>query len=167
MGRVKIKPDMDGMETAKNPLVAGDFKVLVRKRDKTHHGKGGERIVEPIELEYERYVKVFVEADKRKQMAKIGAPARDLFLWIMYELESGKDYLWINKEAYMKEMDVRSINTYKAAVIELIKQNMIAASGIVDGVYWINPRMFFCGDRKKKYPNNVEEYKPKVEGNES
>lgn len=162
MGRKKLRPDVTDEKMGINPLIATDFKVIVRKLPKKHRDKDGKEVTVDVELEFEKYVKVFVGADKRKVMCSLGNAAKNLFLWLTYELDSGKDWVWINRLRYMEEMNVNSVNTYKAGIEELVRKQMIAVSLFRD-VYWINPRLFFCGNRTTKYPDHVEHYKPKKE----
>lgn len=160
MGRKKIKPDLAKMAGMVNPLTEVGFKVVVRRRQKIHKDKDGNEVIEDVELEHERYAKVFLEGGKRKAVCNLSGSASKMFTWLMYELESGKDYIWINKDRYMQETGVRSINTFKDNVRELVGSGLIAVS-LEQNVFWINPRLFFCGDRTKKYPNHVEVYQPK------
>lgn len=157
-----LKPKVEEGDMVGNPLTADGFKIIIKKQVKNHRGKGGEIVPVEVELEQEKYVKLYVEADKRKIIGNLCAPARGLFFWIMYELDYGKDWLWINKARFMEETGVNSINTYKAAIKELVGRKLLAVSLIKD-VFWINPKFFFCGSRINKYKEFVEEYVPKKE----
>ena len=166
MGRRRIKPDLGKMVGMVNPLTEAGFKVIVRRKQKVHKDKKGGEVIEDVELEHERYAKLFLEGGKRKAVCSLSGSASKLFTWLMYELESAKDYIWINKVRCMEEIGVSSINTYKAALKEVVGSGLIAAS-LEPDVFWINPRLFFCGNRIKKYPNHVEVYVPKKEVDES
>ena len=83
----------------------------------------------------------------------LSSRARDLFLWITYELDSGKDFLWINKVRYMKECTV-SLNTYKESILDLTTAGVITPT-VYHDTYWINPLFFFNGDRIKKYQDKL------------
>lgn len=168
MGRKRVKPDIDVEKMTLNPLVGTDFKVLVRKITRPHEFKldGDDTVPVEIELECQEYTKLYKGADIRKVVSNLREPAKRLFLWIAYEIESGKDYLWINKAQYMKDVGVTSVNTYKSGLEELIRYTLICESSI-RGVYWINPRFIFCGSRINKYKVNVEEYKQKRKSNEN
>lgn len=162
MSRKRIKPELTDEKMGGNPLTDADFKIIVRKKTIKVTDKDGNKGVADIELEYEKFTKLFTGSDKRKVLSQLSAPAKGLFLWLIYELESGKDYLWVNRERFMEETNINSVNTYKSGVAELVKKKLIAASLIKD-VFWINPRLFFCGSRINKYPDNVEVYVPKKE----
>jgi hypothetical protein len=72
----------------------------------------------------------------------------------MFEIDAGEDYLWINRERCLTENDI-SLNTYKKAIDELIKNGLITYTTVKD-IYWINPNFFFHGDRVRKYKDNVK-----------
>lgn len=77
-----------------------------------------------------------------------------LWIYIIYNLEQGKDWIWINIARCRQKLDMKSINTYKTAIKELIRYSLIAGSAI-DDVYWINPNLYFSGDRISKFEKNV------------
>lgn len=105
------------------------------------------------EVEATPFAKLYVTAERRKLVASLSASAKELYLWIMYEVDASEDALWINKTRFMEENST-SLNTYKKAVEELIRYAFIAYT-VVKDVYWINPDFFFRGDRIKKYPKCV------------
>lgn len=77
--------------------------------------------------------------------------AMRLFLYVAYTIDRGKDYIQINIERYLKKNNIKSKRTYATALNELIRYGFIVNTEF-DGVYWINPIIFFCGDRINKYP---------------
>lgn len=141
-----------------NPLAGDDFKVLIRKQSSglTFADKDGEYNLNEIELEQEHYTKIFHIPNIRKFVCEMQPCSKSLFLWLQYEADNGKDYLWINKVRYMSECQVKSINTFKAAVKELMDKLIICPSSI-KGVYWINPAVFFNGSRINKYKSKLKE----------
>ena len=65
-------------------------------------------------------------------------------------------------QRFMEENHIKSVNTYKTGLEELIRYNLLCpTSEAKKGYYWINPRLFFCGNRPNKYPNNIEIYSTK------
>ena len=98
--------------------------------------------------------KLYTSSLNRKLVSKLSPCGKELYLWIMYEIEVGKEALWINRDRYLEENET-SINTYKKAIEELIK-NAIIAYTVVKDVYWINPSYFFSGDRLKMYPDCLD-----------
>lgn len=91
----------------------------------------------------------------RKEKAALTLKTGHLLLWIAEKLEVGQDYIFINKEAYLEESGVGSINTYKAALKELIDKRFITPASTRD-TYWINPMYMFKGSRTEKYRQNLD-----------
>lgn len=153
-----VKPEFTRETLGNNPtvnaLVIPIRTVVFNKTYKTN--KDGN--LEPLEqdLEYTPFVRFYSTAERRTLRNACSLRGKELLLWIMDELEYGKDYLWINKGRYMEEMNIKSVNTYKEALNELIRYCFLATTVIKD-VYWINPDFFFKGDRVKMYPNNLEQ----------
>lgn len=160
MGRKRLKPEITEELLGGNPLTATDFTIYVRKVKKSRKGTKGEHITVEEELEVEKFVKVYAGAGNRTKMGELGVAAKHLFLWLIYELDSGHEYVWINIDRYMEEMEISSVNTYKTAIAELVRKRFMALSLIKD-VYFINPRLFFCGSRVNKYRDNVREWESK------
>ena len=79
-----------------------------------------------------------------------------LYTWIYMSITPGKDFIRLNKELYMKRTNTKSINTYKAAIAELIRYCYITQTEYRT-VYYINPNIFFSGNRLNKYPNRIVE----------
>lgn len=154
-----IKPKIDESKMVLNPF-ARSLKIPVNELvsgkywEKTD--SDGVPVVAPAEMEYEagNYCKVFIDAARRDMVAMLSARAKDLLLWFIYETETGKDWVWINKGKYMKDNGVKSINTYKSAIKELMSGGYISPT-IYQNTFWINPYVFFNGSRLKKYPNNL------------
>ena len=106
------------------------------------------------EVEDTAFTKMFISAERRIIVSNLTPSAKELYLWIMFEIDAGKDALWINKERFMLENHT-SINTFKKALEDLIRYAIISQT-VVQGVYWFNPDFFFRGDRIKKYSKNLK-----------
>lgn len=154
------KPDLDPEEFKNNPLVGVDFKILIRKLPSGLIEDGGVVVRNEVDVEQEHYTKLFHMSEMRKFVGGLKPSSKSLFLWLLYEVDCGKDYLWINKDRYMLENNVSSINTYKGAIKELSRYLFICPTSFKD-VYFINPAIFFNGSRVNKYSDKVVEYKPK------
>lgn len=107
-----------------------------------------------VEVEATPFAKLYVTAERRKLVSSLSTSAKELYLWIMYEVDASEDALWINRDRFMEENNT-SLNTYKKAIEELIRYAFVAYT-VVKDVYWINPDFFFRGDRIKKYPKNIQ-----------
>jgi len=145
----------------KNPF-AEKLEVLVNKRIDMSSLKLEDGDWIPQEYEYERasITKVYRTVDNRALINKLSLPAKELYLWLIYKVEYGEDWIRINRKSYMEEHGISSVNTYKKAVVDLVFGGAIAYTVLKD-VFWINPKLFFAGSRVKKYPNNVKIYEPK------
>lgn len=160
MGRIKEKPEIDETTLGPNPYL-NLFKVIVSsiKSDnkyKVHDAKSDEQVYELANFEFEAtpYCKVYIDADRRKLMSSLSARGKDLYLWLIYETKRGKEYLWINKKRYMEECRVSSLNTYKAALNELLMAGLLMRA-IPTDTYWLSPHHFFNGNRITKFPKNI------------
>lgn len=156
MARPKVKPEFEEKDLGKNPFKINlviPITTFVKENQFKVNGEGYKLPVE-AELERTRYMRVIVSSERRLRIAALASCSRDLLFWILYTIERNKDYLWINKNRYMQEYNV-SLNTYKKALKELIKENFLIIT-VVKDVYWLNPNYFFPGNRVAKYPENVE-----------
>lgn len=117
--------------------------------------KNGDLVPLVRDVESEVSCRVYTTAAKRKKMNELGNAATRLLLWIIYEVEGGKDYLWLNKVRYMEESGISSAKTFYSAVNDLISKKFIFRT-LVGGVYWINPAFFFSGNRILKFPDNLK-----------
>jgi hypothetical protein len=160
VGRPRIKPDIDEGTLGINPFI-GNLKIIasvVKSEDryKLHDKNSSEPIFEyaNYEFEYTPYCKVFSDSKRRLHVNKLTTRAKDLLLWLMMEIDKNKDYIWINKERYMSECGVNSMNTYRAAIGDLVEYGFITRTKEMN-TYWINPNYFFNGNRLTKYPDNI------------
>ncbi len=156
------KPKFDEEDLGENVFL-DKLEVLVSRvrsdnNYKVHDVHSGEdAIFELANYDYEKvaYCKVFADAGRRLKMVQLSPRAKDLLLWVMYEVKQGKDWIWLNKVRYMEENNIGSINTYRTALNDLIKKKYLGITVISD-VYWINPDFFFNGNRIKSFPNNIK-----------
>lgn len=167
MARPKIKPNIDPTQLVTNPFSLQDDFIIRARGVKTSYETISKQELDnatftqkaKVQASYlaerEEYSKVYTHCKKREYVMSMPPRAHSLFLFIMYELVVGQDWLWLNKDRYMGESEI-SLNTYKAALLDLVKYNVITPTIYVD-TYWINPKFFFSGNRLKKYPDAVIE----------
>ena len=139
-----------------NPLVGDDFVISVgRVVHKNGFKKDGAELV-PFEYDMERdkKVSVYTHTSLRAAVSNLSGLGKSLFLWLLYEVDYGRDYIELNKGRYMLENGLKSEWSYRKGRNELIRCNIICST-VVRGVYWINPSYFFAGSRTKKYPSRV------------
>jgi len=149
-----MKPHVLPEELGANPFVKKlVIPVVVRKefgkiaKDDQGHYKSA-----TFEVEYTSHTKLFCTPEKRFITNQLSPRAKELLLWVMYQLTNAQDYIWINKKMYMEENNITSIDTYKKAIVDLVLKEFLTPTIKAD-VYWINPDMIFKGDRLNKYPD--------------
>jgi len=120
----------------------------------TKNMEDGVVVHKEILLEQTQSVKIYYCSDCKQYVANLSDKAQRLYLHILYTLKPNKDYIQINSEYYMKSNNIKSINTFKEALKELIRYNFIAPTEYKT-VFWINPYLYFAGNRLTKYPNNI------------
>lgn len=149
------KPKYDYKTLGINPFsISLEVKVKELELLNAYKKDGDEWLPVTNEVEDTPFTKMFITAERRIIISNLSSAAKELYLWIMFEIDAGKDALWINKERYMIE-NYTSINTYKKALEDLIRYAIISQT-VVQGVYWFNPDFFFRGDRIKKYPKSLK-----------
>jgi len=99
-------------------------------------------------------VKLYTCSSTRLIVSGFTNKAQRLYLWLLYETETNKDYICVNKPRYMKENGITSVNTYTEAIKELIRYGFIHYTTHKE-VYWLNPDHFYRGSRIKQFPTNV------------
>jgi hypothetical protein len=116
-------------------------------------GPYGKMEQKSILLESTPKTTLYITSAHRKLMSSLPTASKELLLWLLYELDSNKHSIWINKSFYMKECGI-AINTYKKALDGLIRLTYLTPTA-VSNVYWINPALFFRGNRVNKYPDKL------------
>lgn len=119
-------------------------------------------------IEDEPCSKVYTQSQLRHLVAALSPAATKLFVFMMYELEKNKPYVWINYSRYVREFKEGneliadknnkkkiSINTYKKALNELDAKLIIKPVTGYKDTYWINPQVFWSGNRITSFPNRV------------
>ncbi len=162
MGRQKIKPEIREEDLGVNPFVV-DLVIDVNKFKKKVKNEFGQDVFDSIEFEATPYCKLFEAKESKKDMLRLGIRSKEMLLYFLYSVNSAKDYLWVGKREYMISHGIKSVNTFKVALNELIHQGYICKINGFTDVYWINPMYFFKGNRLTKYPNNIRTKYPAVE----
>ncbi len=146
---------IDVTKLVNNPFVGVDFEIVVNRV--------GE---EDVPLERCSYSKVFRLVVNREKVDRLSLNGKQLFLWILYRVDYGNDWILVERDKYMKSHEISSVNTYKSAVENLVDNGIIAYSTIKN-IFFINPKIFFMGSRAKKYPENVKIYEANNERKQS
>ena len=106
-------------------------------------------------VEKRQSTKIFYCSGCKDMIYNLSPGAKSLYLFVLYNLDSGQDWIQINIQWYMTKNNIKSINTYKEAVKELCRYLFLSQTVDYKDVYWINPMLFFSGNRITKYPTKV------------
>ncbi len=152
-----LRPEIDEKTMGINPFVSSlVVKVFASRSGYVPDEEDGGMLVDNwVQLEVDTFAKMFDGADNRLVMAGLSFRALQVWNWVLFTLEPGKDYVWINQDRLMNECRVKSVKTFRAAVMELIRYGHLAVCAGLKNVYWINPSIGFKGSRVKKFPANV------------
>lgn len=149
------KPNIDKSKIGNNPFIRGLQIKVYNKNIKGLYALNMDTYVpETVSLDSARCTKLFISADYRKIVAGLSGKAKSMLLWIMFEIKLNEDYIWINKDRYKEENSVDSHSTYLNAIKELIRYEFLSSTTVKD-VYWINPEIFFNGNRARVFTNNL------------
>jgi len=113
----------------------------------------GESRVFSFMLERASYSKVFKNAVNRRVLMSMRGSSVKMYLWLIYCVKSGLDYVMVNVELLKKDCGFNH-NTYRSSVKQLGELGVVAETKYAN-VFWINPSYFFCGNRLKKYADKV------------
>lgn len=151
-----VKPFFEETELGISPFLNKEFKINVRRGIDLRTFKKVDMQEKPNEYVYDAGLisKIFIDSEYRLISSGLKSYSQRLLIWILYELDNGKDWLWINKVRYMEENHLKDMRVYRNAIKDLVKYSFLAVSTITD-VYWINPHMFFRGSRVEKYKDKL------------
>lgn len=156
----KIKPlfkkedfvNADGYST--NPFIQ-TLEIKVNKfKDGNYKEINGEKKYLEHELEAKHYTKVFTSVETRLlKMGFAGLTTCKLYIFIEEELEPAQDYIWINQDRFLDEINISDVRSYQKAIQELCEKHIIYPTHLnLKNVFWINPSILFSGNRIHKYP---------------
>lgn len=158
--------DIDPDKMKLNPF-AQSFRIPVnRVTDKRYTAKEHLPDYVTYDIETTQSVRIFYTPDEENgddiipgtlsTFAALSPIAKNLLFYIMTHLESGRDWIRINRKRYMDTYFVLSINTVKKAETELCVACLINRCELYKDVFWINPKFFYSGNRANKFPHNVD-----------
>lgn len=154
MARKKEKPNLSIENIGINPFTSGLEIYAIKKQRKVKNKFDVDDVLENV-LEAAPYTKVFEVSGATKQVCDLPIRAKELYLYLIHAIAGKQDCIWIDRVAYMNKMGIRSVNTFKQAVIDLAWGDYVAPHVKFVDVLWINPHFFFKGSRMNKYPNKV------------
>jgi hypothetical protein len=107
-------------------------------------------------IEQEPYVKVYNRKGYYLHVATLAHTTKSLYLYILYHLQQGKDYIHLNPAKVMEQIMVKDITTYRKCLQDLTI-HMFVTPTLCEDVFWINPVFFFNGSRIEKYKHKIVE----------
>jgi hypothetical protein len=108
-----------------------------------------------IYVERNESVRYHKSTFSKKVISSLSPISCKMFLYLMSNIKRNADFVDIDIKHCMKWMQITSINTYKKALKEIIS-NIIIVPTKETNVYWINPDVFYNGNRIKHFPDNVD-----------
>lgn len=99
--------------------------------------------------------KIFYDSGAEKRVMDLSRPASKLFLYILYNIQSGKDYIDLGSRKCSKKTGIKSRTTLSNAKEELAKSEFITPT-TVQSIYFINPAAFFSGSRVDKFRDHID-----------
>lgn len=159
----KTKPTIDSAKLGTNPFIVNQV-IKARSFDKSSHVliKTDEGINLPVGdiktamlVEEQTFTRVFHDVDFRNILLLLDELPLKLVLFVIYQIIPSEDYIWINSRLFQDKTKTRDKRDYIAALETLIRYGVLSPT-IYKDVYWINPLIFFAGNRLQKYPNNLK-----------
>lgn len=156
----KKRPDIDVKLMGKNPFMtniqikARSFEkseTLVKHEDGVNHPIGNVR--NPVLVEEQVYTKIYHDVDYRDIILGLSEKTTKLYVYITYRIQPNEDYVWLNNVHFQDLMKYKK-KQYLQCVYELVRYGIITPT-IYPDTFFINPMIFFCGNRLKKYPENL------------
>lgn len=154
---MKKKPDIEKVKLLNNPFCQGLVINVTKKwdSDKKVYDEGI-LIDSNYLLEKKLKTSVYRDKDYKKLILGLSNSGIRVYTYIIYSLDRNEDYIWLDKQNLCRDLSMKSINTLNSGLEELMINKIIVPTGIYKDVYWINPDIFFCGNRVNKYPKNIK-----------
>lgn len=118
-------------------------------------GKPDGEVLNTFLIEKEESAKLFRCANAHQFMAGLSDRAQRLLFYILYTVRPNEDYFKMNRKYYMRINGIKSDNTVIAAIKELL-HNAVIIKSVQKDYFFINPALFFVGNRIKQLPDNVQ-----------
>lgn len=135
---------------------AGTVKFDVTRFTNYKQFKKDEDILLPVEYfaDKQEHTKMYRSLNNSQMLMFLSYRALQLFIWVTLHIQKDKDWVQINEQLFCKRASISTGKTYKAALSELLRYQLLIPTHYKT-VYWVNPEYIFNGDRLKKYPNNL------------
>lgn len=123
----------------------GNFVSMVDEDTGEIRGHGYNAVIREKQYDSERFVKMYVAG--RKVLPKLSVMAMRV-LWFIIDHMGYDDVITLNVSKIKKETGYKSDAAIYRAIAEL-KQYSVIANAYQSGIYYINPAMFYRGNRLK------------------
>lgn len=117
--------------------------------------KDGDHVPSYKLREVDKFTRLYKSAVVRRKLLALDGVSVKLFNYIQFNLRPSRDYILIKRKDFMSEAGIKSRGTFIKAVKELHLNDFILYTDH-DDVFLINPVVFFCGSRAKKWPDKVQ-----------
>lgn len=138
-------------------------KAILKAVDSNNNVLGHTQFVKQIEVDEEKFAKLYIS--QFSAFFDLTTPALKVFGYIMNNLFKDKDYFYFDREECLVYTGYKSEKSIYLGLANLV-ENEIIARGKNDIMYYINPMIFFNGDRitfAKTYVKKQKEL-PKNQG---
>ena len=153
-----------------NPLLDGDrlkgSLAINTDRSEIRIGDGADSVdlKGVMLLEGQEYTKLFVGIETRALISSLSPRGSHLLLWLMLKVIRRHDLIWIDRKQYMLDSGISRSETCMSAIVDLVFSRVLVKAPQYSGLYFINPHIFFKGNRLQKYksylsPDNIRHSK--------
>ena len=108
-----------------------------------------------IEFEKDPFLKLYNNELNFSIISNLSDTATKLFVYICYNIQKDSDMIELKSSVVMEYAKIKSSTTYYKYLQELIDNAIIARRSNSD--YWINPLIFFNGNRVEYYKDTCPE----------
>lgn len=103
-------------------------------------------------MEYDRRVSVYQE-DLMQVVTKFSGSTHLVFFYVLAHLSDNSEVIQLLENKVTFECGISS-STYRRALEQLKELNVLVKKR-VKNMYWINPALFFRGQRYRSFPNSI------------
>lgn len=105
-------------------------------------------------VEVTPHIKLYVNSGIKDIAFKLSARGIRLLMWIMLNLKTKKDIIYVNYTKIMKDIDCSAM-TVREGIKDLVRAGLVSPTS-ENNIIWVNPSYFFRGSRINKYVNKVK-----------
>ena len=148
--------EIEQLDLGVNPFLSS-FKFPVKRvylPDEFIENESGVKMPSFYDIEIIVNTKLYKTAGVMDLVSGLTDKAQRLLFYVIFHLEQGKDYFRFNQGNYMAKNSIKSPNTVRNAISELVKKSIIARVEDNKEYFFINPAILFSGNRGKAFPSH-------------